>query len=370
LEGETGSYLITQQPGLYHVEVIIEGCSMVSNEKEVVPTNDIFDYERPEIASTHNGVICDDKSVILSIDNLDQYDNASYQWFFNGNLIGGATGVTYETTEPGDYHVEVIIEDCSMVSDVFTVIYKETCGVTLLGTVFPFVRYEDNIPFSELFTITASLKAIPENPEEFDPTELLAADPLYGPVDAIYYDGTTFVPNTPSIPGSLGLLNNYGVPIDFQRAIGYPHIIPAMEFLGDKEPAVILGNMTIGLYQIDEVEAGDYILELKRDGYVARWAKVTVDSDIQMNYLDHRELIPGDVNADLAVNNNDINAIVENFNAVYFSPTQYRPMTRYDLDADGRVVNNDLNLLIIYAGFKYYHYLDTKEWLDELGIDY
>jgi len=374
LVGETDAYLIVEEPGLYLVEVIIGGCSMVSNAVRVQITNHTFDYERPEITATNGGVLCEDRSITLSIANEDEYigTGATYQWFLDGFPITDATDDTYETLEIGDYHVEVIIGECSMVSDIFTVTYKDRCGVTVLGTVFPFMKHTDNEDLSDLFVITVSLKAIPENPETFDPDDLLNAEPLYGPVDAVYYDGTTFVPGTPQFSGIQGYLNNYGVPINFQDAIGKPHVIPVAPFLDIDDPAAIDINTgtTVGLYRMEEVLAGDYILEIYREGYIVRWAKVTIDDNIPINYMDHREIIPGDINDDMAINNNDANELIGNVGAVFQDPTSYLPMVKYDLDGDGRVVNNDLSLLIIYTGFRYYHYVDTQEWLDELGIEY
>jgi hypothetical protein len=371
------SYYITDVPGIYHLSVIIEDCSMVSNAKTVELSGNTFAYEHPEITATYDGVICESRgSIILSIDNGDEYEGtgATYQWFFNGAPINGAEDDSYETDVPGYYHVEVTIGDCSVLSDIYEATYVETCGVTLLGTVFPFVHHTGNIGFSGYFPIQVSLKTFPEitNPGEFDLNDLMTETPKYGPVNAVYYDGTTFIPSTPKISG-LGLLSNYGVAIDFLSAIGYPHEVPANpEFLTEGEPAGFENNMTIGFYRFDEVLAGKYILEIKRDGFLIRWAKITVNDKILINYMDHREIVPGDLNEDLTINNDDINDMKEVFNATYspVNPEAYRPMARYDFDADGRVINDDLNLLIIYAGMNFSHYTDTKAWLDELGIDY
>lgn len=37
----------------------------------------------------------------------------AYQWFFDGNLIAGATGTTYNPTVAGDYYVRVTKGPCS-----------------------------------------------------------------------------------------------------------------------------------------------------------------------------------------------------------------------------------------------------------------
>lgn len=65
----------------------------------------------------------------LLLSTLESY--ASYQWYFEGSPIDGATNVSYEAQENGDYTVEVINENgCVGMSNIYTVI---TVGVTELN---------------------------------------------------------------------------------------------------------------------------------------------------------------------------------------------------------------------------------------------
>jgi hypothetical protein len=235
------------------------------------------------------------------------------------------------------------------------------------------VKYDDPEDqwLNSAFVINVSLKAIPAVPENFDAFEFYEETPIHGPVEATYYDGQTFVPGTPKTPGFLYLLNNYGKPIDFLHAIGVPQGTSDSEILLAGQEPENNANMTVGLYRFDEVEAGDYIVEIKRDGYLVRWFKITVDDNLTYNYVDHREIIPGDIDENFQITVTDVNELRANIDAHYtHTPDNYWEIAKYDLNADGTVNVYDLNLLIIYMATRYYHYVDTREWLDELHIDY
>lgn len=369
MEGETYPFLVTNVAGFYHVEVIIGDCSAVTEDVEVTIGGGTFGDVQPIIAYTHNGVLCEDREVILSVENAEDYTGATYQWYHNGAPVTGADQVSYDTYDTGYYHVEVTISGCALLSDEFYVSYKDKCSVPVSGTMFPFVKIQGYDVLGDLFTVTVSIKELPSTSTVFNPYELLHAEPLLS-VEAQYYDGSFFVPNTPQYAGSLGVFNNYGVPIDFQSAIGFPHELSDSEILKEGEAPIIDENMTVGLYIFDEVPQGTYILEIKREGYMVRWAKITVGDDPL--FVEHREIVPGDVNQDFSINIMDINELSINTNVIFNEADKesYKLLTKYDLDADGRIMIYDVNMMTIYLGFRYYHYKDTKEWLDELGIDY
>ena len=236
---------------------------------------------------------------------------------------------------------------------------------TLTGTVFPFVRWNNNA-FDTLFPITVNLKSVP-NPLSANPLEDLINETPLQTTEAIYYDGSVFVPNSPKFPGFVGALNNYGLPIDWMEAIHVSGGTPITNILQPGEQPATIQGQTLGLFKIEDVTKGDYILEIKREGFVTRWAKISVDASKPVQYLGHRELVPGDVASNRIINLADISAEKVEIGGNYSIPTtQYTP--KYDLNADGKINQLDFNLILKFEGFWYYHYEETMKWLKELGI--
>ncbi|MBC8173972.1 MAG: T9SS type A sorting domain-containing protein [Chitinophagales bacterium] len=97
IPGATNNYYKTQQPGVYTVEVTsADGCSAISAGSTVTvilpPTLSL---------NTPDGLdLCPDGEVLLEIVTEA---GATFQWYFNGSPIPGATGNTYTATEVGEY---------------------------------------------------------------------------------------------------------------------------------------------------------------------------------------------------------------------------------------------------------------------------
>jgi hypothetical protein len=159
----------------------------------------------------------------------------------------------------------------------------KNCNTNLMGTVFPFVRWNVN-EFDSLFTITVNLKSVPNLQSTVPLDDLMNETPLYS-TEAIYYDGAIFVPNSPKSPGFIGALNNYGLPIDWMGAIHVSGSAPVTDILQENEQPVTVNGQTLGLFRLENVLEGDYILEIKREGYVTRWAKITIDTSDSVQYL-------------------------------------------------------------------------------------
>ena len=245
---------------------------------------------------------------------------------------------------------------------------ENSCRTTVLGTVFPFVNW--NYPeFDHLFTITANLKSVP-NPQSTDPIrDLIDETPLYS-TEAIYYNGSLFVPNSPKSPGMVGALNNYGLPINWEDAIHASGSAPVTNILAVGEQPVTINGVTLGLFKLEDVAEGDYILEIKREGFVTRWAKVTVNANERpYQYLEHREIVAGDLNNEQRVTLTGISAEHLHIGGNYSVPSSgYVP--KYDFNSDGQINQLDYNLIVKLNGFWYYHYEETQDWLEELGIRY
>jgi hypothetical protein len=218
------------------------------------------------------------------------------------------------------------------------------------GTVFPFIYY-GNPEIDKLFPVVARLYDISLLSQ--GPDAILAAEPIY--VDtAVYYDGTEFVPNVPKYPGYLGCLSNPGSPID-KTAIGYTTTVTTLTPLLKKEKP----EVSIGLYKFDGICKGEYILVLSKGGYVTRFAKIDVNIDNM--FLEHRELIPGDLNGDFVVDETDILILLSR--ASQCSDLFYDPF--FDLDGDLRIDMSDMSIMKIYMQFHAKYYQDSTLFFSE-----
>nr|MBA3987083.1 gliding motility-associated C-terminal domain-containing protein [Flavobacteriales bacterium] len=118
--GETTFSIFVTTSGNYSVEVSYFGC---------VETDDVnVNFaELPIVDLGEDIFVCGKVFATLdgTPDNIDDFDEVFYQWFFNGVLIDGATEATLVVTEIGDYTVEVTSPlDCSG-SDTISVIISD-----------------------------------------------------------------------------------------------------------------------------------------------------------------------------------------------------------------------------------------------------
>jgi len=271
------------------------------------------------------------------------------KWYIDGVEATVARDlITWNTTLPnGTYQIKMVVTFADGIVKTIEGILKiyVNNGVTVSGTVFPFVYYEEP-ELSGLFPITAKLynaTLIPQNPHA-----ILAATPAH--IDtATYYDGAVFILNTPKYPGYLGRLNNPGETISWEE-LGYlPREKNNASLLPDEKP-----QTDIGLFQFGSVKPGTYILTLERGGYMTRFAKITVQ-DVDL-HLGHRELIPGNLNRDLTTMQNDIEILCSKISQ--FGDGKYDPF--YDLNGDLKINGADLSLLNFYLHFFLELYMDTK----------
>lgn len=88
--GQTSNCIYATHAGNYYVTVTdANNCTAVSNHLPV------FVYPLPPVSVSVNG------------DTLYAFNAVSYQWYFNNNLINGATDSTYIATQTGNYAVEI-----------------------------------------------------------------------------------------------------------------------------------------------------------------------------------------------------------------------------------------------------------------------
>jgi hypothetical protein len=224
------------------------------------------------------------------------------------------------------------------------------------GTVFPFV-HEGDSNFNGLFPITVKLYMVPPQNAWDQIDYMLETIPLYTTL-ATYYDGSIFIPGTPKNPGVINRTDNPGLPINWL-------MIKQIQGTVDSTLLTGVGDMptsTIGMYEFEKVGKGDYILEISRQGFITRWAKITVApvASGEANNIGHREIVPGDVNGNFTVDVHDFSNILKKTSTN--GKSKYDP--KYDFDANGQVYPSEDNSTILYnIGASYEIYMETLQWL-------
>ncbi|MDR2009138.1 MAG: hypothetical protein LBQ22_01480 [Bacteroidales bacterium] len=278
-----------------------------------------------------------------------------------GDLTITGSGIVWFTTETGTdilplstilvtnttYYAAQTSINCE--GDRIAITTTSNC-FSITGTVFPFV-HENDPEFNSLFPVSIKLYPVPPQDTEDPLRDLFNSTPLYR-TSAIYYDGSIFIPGTPKNPGTLNAQDNPGLPIDW-ALIGKTQGDIDNTPLAEGE----LPDAPIGMYMIERVHEGDYILEISRQGYIIRLGKITISSD---TYLGHREILPGDVNSDFYVNAYDLSKI--NSKESVHQGNVYDP--KYDFNANGTIdFREDNNTIISNFGASIEIYIETQEWL-------
>ena len=121
---ETGEYYVVVSDEINNIQ-----CSVVSATKEVIIVpGEEFEYPQPIIVANNEGEFCGTVVVKLTVINADVYPEGTttYQWYHNDVPMVGVTGNFHTVTAIGIYRVEVIVNDCSMVSGTKLVTGDET----------------------------------------------------------------------------------------------------------------------------------------------------------------------------------------------------------------------------------------------------
>jgi len=310
--------------------------------------------------------ICNGASTTLTVSSTT-VAAPEFKWYTTstggGYLLTGNSYTTGNLTTDSTYYYVGVSGSDHCEGALREILVTVNC-FTIRGTVFPFVRYtslylNETIKPDSLFCVTVTLHPVPSK-SVVDPLDeiLYSTTPLYS-TSAVYYDGTIFVPNTPKYPGRSGSANNPGISINW-AGIGRTVTLnqDTVTFLQDGERP----NAPIGVYTLDNVAPGEYILNIYRKGFVPRSEKIVVGNADQ--YLRHREIVGGDVNGSLNVDGFDfsiLNSIVRweygYYDAAYDST--------YDIDGSGTIESNDLSMAKASVGFNIELYSETYQWLME-----
>jgi hypothetical protein len=224
-----------------------------------------------------------------------------------------------------------------------------------MGTIFPFVHTDDN-DYNNLFVTTAKLYNLPPA-GTVDKINYIRKQTPIQTVRVSYYDcgkGDHIV-GAPLEPGVIGATNNPGLPIQWD--------LVGITTPGTPSPATVTSptdcpDTPIGKYNFKNIAPDDYVLEISRQGFLIRYGviKVSAMSDI---YLEHREILGGDVNGDAIINEKDLSAIRPKM-GIYGTPL-YSPT--YDFDANKSINNLDVSIIRLILGAQAIIYKETDDWM-------
>ncbi|ULC58061.1 gliding motility-associated C-terminal domain-containing protein [Flaviramulus sp. BrNp1-15] len=105
---DSGESLSVNQPGTYFVETNYGTCTSNSYSNRVT-VSESTSSSTSEISSSLGNPYC----VSQGATTLSAINAVSYQWFKDGSEISGATSQMYETSEPGNYTVNINLGDCN-----------------------------------------------------------------------------------------------------------------------------------------------------------------------------------------------------------------------------------------------------------------
>jgi hypothetical protein len=283
-----------------------------------------------------------------------------FNWYSNPE--GGTpfyTGATYTTSAlkaDTTFYVTVSSDNYCEGTSRDTVKLTMKC-FTIRGTVFPFVYQEGDDALNAAFPVTARLISVPQGNQDPLAAVERAANIRYQ-TTAVNYDGSVYVPGTPRHPGFTGDLNNPGYPIDWSYINKQRNEskVDTTTLHGPGQKPVL----PIGLYTFVDVMPGEYILALKRAGFLPRYARITVASGGAM-FIEHREIVGGDMDGDLRIDDQDVLEIYRRTGNGLGDPAYN---ARYDINGNGDIEIGDVSTARGLRGFKIEGYTDTQEWLD------
>lgn len=122
ITGETDSFLIVSQEGIYHLVTEFDGCSSDSSERVLVT-----EQENPVASLNVNYTfreLCQGDFVRLQIKTTDIKPNQTYTWLRDGVVIPREVGEFYTVNTPGRYQLIVRINRCIDSSDTVRIMYR------------------------------------------------------------------------------------------------------------------------------------------------------------------------------------------------------------------------------------------------------
>jgi len=158
----------------------------------------------------------------------------------------------------------------------------------------------------------------------------------------------------PKHPGTVGRTDNPGLPIRWNDIgitnPGTPNTDKLT--LTDNCPTSVIGK-----YIFKDVAPGDYVIAIARLGFLTRYGLITVTDD---DYLEHREILGGDVNGDRIIDEKDL-SIIRSKTAAYGTRT-YNAI--YDMSGTKSVNSADMNVIRIDLEAPSAIYQETKDFVE------
>jgi len=221
------------------------------------------------------------------------------------------------------------------------------------GTISPFVHTMDDA-FDGDFVVLVKLYT-PPPPLTLDKIGYIRKQTPIQTIRALYYDCDVddVIVGAPKHPGTMGLYNNPGLPILWGNIGGTPGVPNTAKLT----PADRCPTAPLGWFILEDIAPDDYILEISRQGFLTRYAEVHITGD---DYLEHRELLGGDVNGDMKIDEKDYTAIRSKESTI--GSTNYDP--RYDLNGDKGINSSDFNVIRVNFGAHNTIYQETEDWVN------
>jgi hypothetical protein len=220
------------------------------------------------------------------------------------------------------------------------------------GTVFPFVHTGD-ATYDDQFITTAKLYIAPPS-TALDKIAYVRKQGAIRETQVTYYDCFNDAPaeGAPRYPGIIGATNNPGLKISWDvLGVTTPGTVSA-DIITAALPCPF-GN--IGKYTFKNLAPGDYVLEIARQGFITRYGAITISGN---GYIGHRELLAGDVNGDLKIDEKDFSTIRPKSGA-YQSPNY---TWKYDLTGNKAINESDVQVIRINMGVFSDIYKETEDW--------
>ena len=177
IEGATQQTYIANASGTYFVEVTVDGCTGISNEKEIVvyPIPEPL-LEVPSMPST----FCEGDEILFPFE-VDIADADFYQWYLNDEPIPGANDYYFDATEAGEYYVEVTVNGCTGASDIFI--------IGIIESVLPIISTDDPLTWCANDQVLVTFEVSVYNPDEYEVNYqwLLNGDPIAEATSNTYY---------------------------------------------------------------------------------------------------------------------------------------------------------------------------------------